>query len=153
MTKGDCPCHSGRRYSECCGPLHKGTRAAATPEALMRSRYSAFALGNAEYLAKTLCKEHPDKTDDAVAEYRRAREGRRFLDLCIMHASEDGDTGEVLFYARIFERGTDYSFVELSGFVKEDGEWRYASGLMVETKDLPPDPRKMTRDEVLARTT
>jgi SEC-C motif-containing protein len=146
-----CPCHSKKRYAECCGPLHKGTRKAATPEELMRSRYSAFALGHVDYLAKTLCKDHPDKTDDAASEYKKARENRRFLDLCIMHTSMDGDVGEVLFYARIFERGVDYSFVELSGFVKEDGDWKYASGLMVETKDLPPDPRKMTRDEVLAR--
>ena len=118
----------------------------------MRSRYSAFALGEVEYLAKTLCKDHPDRTEDAAADYRRAREHRRFLDLCIMHASSDGDVGEVLFYARIFERGVDYSFVELSGFVKEDGAWKYASGLMIETKDLPPDPRKVTREDVLAHT-
>ncbi len=117
----------------------------------MRSRYSAFALGHADYLAKTLCKDHPDRTDDAADGYRKARENRRFLDLCIMHTSlGEGDTGEVLFYARIFERGVDYSFVELSGFVKEDGAWRYASGLMIETKDLPPDPRTMTRADVLA---
>jgi SEC-C motif-containing protein len=69
-----------------------------------------------------------------------------------MHTSIESETGEVLFYARIFERGVDYSFVELSGFIKEDGEWKYASGLMVETKNLPKDPRKMTREEVLAHT-
>src|SRR5678816_980837 len=61
-----CPCHSKKRYADCCGPLHKGTRPAATPEELMRSRYSAFALGEVDYLAKTLCKDHPDKTDDAA---------------------------------------------------------------------------------------
>ena len=48
-----CPCHSKKRYADCCGPLHKGTRPAATPEELMRSRYSAFALGEVDYLAKT----------------------------------------------------------------------------------------------------
>jgi SEC-C motif-containing protein len=148
-----CPCHSKKRYGECCGPLHKGTRTAATPEELMRSRYSAFALGEVDYLVSTLCKDHPDKTEDAAAGYRRARENSRFLDLCIMHTSIEGETGEVLFYARIFERGVDCSFVELSGFVKEDGRWRYASGLMVSTKDLPKEPRKMTRSDVLALTT
>ena len=41
----DCPCHSGLRYAACCGPLHEGAREADTPEALMRSRYAAFARG------------------------------------------------------------------------------------------------------------
>jgi SEC-C motif-containing protein len=116
----------------------------------MRARYAAFALGEVEYLAKTLCADHADRTDNAAIDYRRARENQRFLDLCIMHTSIDGETGEVLFYARIFERGHDCSFVELSGFVREDGAWKYASGLMIETKRLPADARAMTRDEVLA---
>ena len=118
----------------------------------MRSRYAAFARGDVDYLAKTLCADHPDRTDTAAADYRRARENLRYLDLCILHASVEGDVGEVLFYARIFERGVDVSFVELSGFVREDGAWKYASGLMVRTEDLPPDPRKLTREQVLALT-
>lgn len=119
----------------------------------MRSRYSAFARGEVAYLASTLCAEHPDRTESAAGEYRRARENQRFLDLCIMHVSIDGEVGDVLFFARIFERGRDCSFVELSGFVREEGAWKYASGMMVETKDLPPDPRAMTRDQVLERFT
>jgi SEC-C motif-containing protein len=129
--------------------LHRGVRTATSPEELMRSRYAAFARGEVDYLAKTLCADHPDRTDTAATEYRAAREGLRYLDLAILDTSTDGDVGDVLFYARIFERGQDRSFVELSGFVREDGEWKYASGLMVTTEKLPPNPRTMTRDDVL----
>ncbi len=115
----------------------------------MRARYSAFARGEVQFLADTLCADHADRTERAAGDYRRARENSRFLDLCIMHTSMDGDVGEVLFYARIFEHGRDCSFVELSGFVREAGAWKYASGLLVETKDLPPNPRAMTREQVL----
>ena len=115
----------------------------------MRARYSAFARGEVDFLAKTLCADHPDRTDTAAADYRKAREGLRYLDLAILGTSVDGDTGEVLFYARIFERGEDRSFAELSGFVRENGEWKYGSGVMVVTKDLPPDPRTLTREAVL----
>ena len=128
----------------------------------MRARYAAFARGDVEFLAKTLSKDHPDRTENAATEYRRARENQRFLDLCILHTSVDGsaaggtsrspdagEVGEVLFYARIFEHGRDCSFVELSGFVREEGAWRYASGVMVPTAELPPDPKRMTRDDVL----
>jgi SEC-C motif-containing protein len=116
----------------------------------MRSRYAAFARGEVDYLANTLCADHPDRTETAAADYRAAREGLRYVGLSILHDSTDGDVGEVLFYARIFESGQDRSFVELSGFVREEGQWRYASGVMVRTEDLPPDPRTMTRDDVLA---
>lgn len=118
----------------------------------MRARYAAFARGEVDYLAKTLAADHPDRTETSAEEYRRARENQRFLDLCILHTSVDGDVGEVLFYARIFERGQDCSFVELSGFVREGGAWRYASGLLVPTDQLPPEPKTMTRDDVLRRT-
>ena len=44
-----CPCGLGDDYDACCGRLHAGAPA-LTAEALMRSRYSAFAVGDAAYL-------------------------------------------------------------------------------------------------------
>jgi SEC-C motif domain protein len=46
-----CPCGSGRSLADCCLPLLSGSSHARTAESLMRSRYSAYVLGNAEYLA------------------------------------------------------------------------------------------------------
>jgi SEC-C motif-containing protein len=127
----DCPCFSGLRYAACCAPLHRGEREAATPEALMRSRYAAFALGLGEYLVRTLASDHPDRALDATAlarELSQARERQRFLGLRIEDASDEGDRGEVRFFARIFERGKDCSFTERSSFRREGGAWRYAGG-------------------------
>src|ERR1700734_4129513 len=47
-----CPCGLGDDYDSCCGRLHGGAPA-PTAEALMRSRYSAFAVGDAGYLLRT----------------------------------------------------------------------------------------------------
>lgn len=53
MTALDaCPCGRGEPYGSCCGPLHGG-EPAPTAERLMRSRYSAFVLGLADYLLDT----------------------------------------------------------------------------------------------------
>jgi len=52
-----CPCGTGLPYGECCGRLHAGTAHAATAEQLMRSRYSAFVVGDPAYLLATW---HPD---------------------------------------------------------------------------------------------
>jgi SEC-C motif-containing protein len=40
-----CPCGSAQPYAECCARLHRGEATAATAELLMRSRFSAFAVG------------------------------------------------------------------------------------------------------------
>jgi SEC-C motif-containing protein len=48
-----CPCGSNRAYSACCGRLHSGAENALTAEALMRSRYCAYALGLEPYLLAT----------------------------------------------------------------------------------------------------
>lgn len=133
----------------CCGPFHKGIEEAPTPEALMRSRYAAFALGLGEYLVRTLASTHPDKALPGPAlarELSRARVRQRFTGLRIVRAASAGDAGEVLFLARVFERGTDRSFAERSTFVREGGGWRYASGELVPVEavddqaSLPPRP-------------
>ena len=56
-----CPCQSGLSYDACCEPLIKGTRRAASPEALMRARYSAFAKAEMPFLRETL---HPGQRSD-----------------------------------------------------------------------------------------
>jgi SEC-C motif domain protein len=48
-----CPCGLPSSYDACCGRLHRGEVAAPTAELLMRSRYSAFAVGDADYLHAT----------------------------------------------------------------------------------------------------
>lgn len=143
QTPRECPCCSGQRYAVCCGPLHRGEREAEAPAVLMRSRFAAFAIGLGAYLADTLASGHADVAlprEALVRELSRARERQRFLGLRIVHAESPAptsDEGEVLFFARIFEKGHDRSFVELSHFAREDGLWRYTSGILVPKADLP----------------
>ena len=42
-----CPCSSGKEFAECCEPILTQAKKAATAEELMRSRYTAYATGNA----------------------------------------------------------------------------------------------------------
>lgn len=96
----------------------------------MRSRWSAFALGKGAYLFDTLATDHPDRAaprETAVRELSQARDRQRFLKLTVIQAIGT----EVLFHARVFAKGQDVSFAELSQFVREDGAWRYASGVSV----------------------
>jgi SEC-C motif-containing protein len=121
----------------------------------MRSRYAAFALGLGEYLWKTLAEAHPDRAlarDTHVQSLSQSRRDQRFMGLSILHTSTEGDAGEVLFYARIFSRGQDRSFVELSSFRREGSTWRYADGLLLPTERLPKDVLALDKPAFLALT-
>jgi SEC-C motif-containing protein len=119
----------------------------------MRSRYAAFALGLGEYLVMTLAEGHADRGashEELVQSLSRARERQRYLDLRILYSSAEGDRGQVLFYARIFERGADRSFAELSSFRREGMKWRYSDGLLVPADRLPRDAGTLDRSAFLA---
>ena len=61
-----CPCGSGSTYDACCGRLHRGPDLAETPEALMRSRYTAYSLGNDFGNAYVFRTWHPRTRPDDV---------------------------------------------------------------------------------------
>jgi len=149
----DCPCHSGLRYAECCGPAHRGERAPGSPEALMRSRYAAFALGLGEYLVRTLAEGHEDLAlprEPLIRELSRQKDNLRYMGLDILHASSGGDEGEVVFHARIFEKGKSRGFVELSRFVRQAGAWRYLDGTPIPEDALPAGTTALRPEELRA---
>ena len=115
-----CPCNSGKDYSACCGSYHNG-EVAPTPEALMRSRYSAFALENAEYLMATWHKDYRPQTLEFAAD-------TRWTGLDILGAGSDGDTGRVHFIATFNEAGEWLLLEEKSRFERLDGRWYYLAG-------------------------
>ena len=129
-----CPCSSGRSYADCCRPFHAGA-APPSVEALMRSRYSAFALGAVDYLVETTHPSHPDAgapREDLVASLRRVTSSCRYPGLVVLDARSEGDEGQVLFRARVFQKGKDLSFTELSDFARDDGKWKYVAGQLVD---------------------
>ncbi len=111
-----CPCHSGKSYTTCCEPFHKG-ELPSTPEQLMRSRYSAYALNNADYIIETAV-EKPDK--ESIEEFSTHT---NFEGLTILETTED----TVTFFAKLSQDGKDVSFTEKSLFIKENGRWFYQS--------------------------
>lgn len=121
-----CPCLSGNPYGECCGPLHAGA-AAPTAERLMRSRFSAFALGLPEYLVESW---HPS-TRPASVDLDPAQRWPR-LDVLSTNAGGPFDAqGSVAFRAwwrTDTERGT---LEETSRFVRERSRWYYVDGDVV----------------------
>jgi len=124
-----CPCGSSAPYAACCGPLHNGSRQAPTAEALMRSRYAAFARGVVPYLVETL---HPSRrSPDEHRLVKRSLRQTRWTGLTIL-AVEGGSlletTGVVEFEARYEANGVRGVMRERSRFVRDQGAWRYLEG-------------------------
>jgi SEC-C motif domain protein len=132
-----CPCHSGKKYRRCCRPLHQG-EPAPTPEALMRSRYAAYALGLVEYVMDTTAPTGPRAREDRQAWAAEIAEFGRdvaFVGLEIKGTGVEGDAGWVHFRAILSQGWADASFEERSGFEKKAGRWLYASGTRIPVKE------------------
>lgn len=116
-----CPCGTGRPYGECCGALHAGGRDAATAEQLMRSRYSAFAVGDAAYLSRTWHPStrprriHLHADDTWIGLEVRSTTGGGLLD----------EAGTVEFEARCRRGGEVHVVQERSRFERVEGRWVY----------------------------
>ncbi|WP_179871928.1 YchJ family protein [Microcella indica] len=120
-----CPCLSGLPYDECCGRLHREDSHAATAEQLMRSRFSAFAVGDAEYLLATWHRSTRPPALELDPELRWYR-----LDILGLSAGGPLDReGRVEFEAFYRSPAGAGSQRENSSFLREDGRWYYVSAL------------------------
>jgi SEC-C motif-containing protein len=119
-TTKSCPCDSGVAYDACCARWHAGA-AAPSAEALMRSRYSAFVLGLADYLLATW---HPATRPSSLA----LDPAVKWLGLDVRASRTEGDRATVEFVARSKLGGRATRLHEISRFVRESGRWYYVDG-------------------------
>jgi len=131
-AEGPCPC--GRKdargrplaFARCCGPYLAdfAQRPAPDAESLMRSRYAAFVLEDADYLLATW---HPSTRPPEVG----FEPGVKWLGLDVRdHRLRDATHAEVEFLARSRLAGRAERLHERSRFVCEDGRWFYVDGEM-----------------------
>lgn len=137
----DCPCGSRLKFKKCCGHLMEGG-VASTPEALMRSRYSAYVIGAVDYLFHTTHPDNPALDGRTLTSFRQellayCRQtdfvGLTILDAPTPEPFQTGkvEYGQVHFVARWKYIGkSDAPEIERTGeqeersyFVKENGRW------------------------------
>lgn len=130
MNFRPCPCHSAKNFSKCCQPFLTGQLKARTVTQLMRSRYSAYALGgHGDYLYRTW---HPVGRG-ALQPEDLAVSTVRWTQLEVAQAQQSGNIGSVEFIARFSQAdGSTGSHHEISTFVREKGHWLYRDGNEIE---------------------
>jgi SEC-C motif-containing protein len=127
--EGPCPCNSGKLYSSCCKPLIAGDDIAATAEALMRSRYTAYVQQDADYLLNTW---HPSTRPPTISPASMSG----WCDLHILRTEaggKDDTTGVVAFKATAIRQKHIFRLHEISRFVKEEDQWLYVDGELLES--------------------
>lgn len=119
-----CLCGTGLAYGQCCGRFHAGEQA-PTAETLMRSRFTAFVTGDAEYLLRTWDpRTRPEELEVGDLPFR-------FYRLDILSTDGGGpldQSGRVEFEA-FYKGDATGSQREDSTFRRlEDGAWVYCAG-------------------------
>ncbi|WP_136587711.1 YchJ family protein [Microbacterium hydrothermale] len=114
-----CPCGGGV-FGACCAPIVDGAPAPSA-ERLMRSRYTAFAVGDEAHLVRSW---HPRTRPEHID----VDDGTVWTGLDIEEAVEDGDAAVVAFRARWRQAGRDGELVERSRFARRGGRWVYVDG-------------------------
>jgi SEC-C motif-containing protein len=127
----DCICCSNKPYQNCCGRFLEAGKQAKTPEQLMRSRYSAYALGGfGQYLLDTWFPATAAGLSAAELSIRNCQ----WQKLEVLKKSQQGDNATVEFKA-YFQKdtgGKEEIMHERSTFKRNansgSGRWYYVGG-------------------------
>lgn len=122
-----CPCGHHKPYNECCGQYIQGLLAAPTPEALMRSRYTAYSISDVDYIANTMKGKALLGFDKDSA--KRWSQQLTWLSLEVTSEKMKSPTvGFVIFEVKYLENGQTRVMREKSEFHKIDEKWYYVAG-------------------------
>lgn len=131
-----CYCASGALYQNCCQPFLEEMNNAAialpkTPEQLMRSRYSAYATQNAQYIYNTY--SAASRAKQSIADIANWAKACKWVNLIIHQHSIEADqtTGHVEFSAFFIEDKQLYVLREHSRFLKLEQQWFYHDGEII----------------------
>ncbi len=119
-----CPCDSKKDFSQCCALLIEKGQSAESPEQLMRSRYTAFAIKNMNYIFETT---HPQARFefDRKANQEWADQAE-FTKLEVLSSSVNANKGTVEFKAHYKMQGAEPAIHhEMAYFRKQEDVWYF----------------------------
>ena len=149
-----CPCRlmdeNKLNSDQCCGPYLSGSKKPLTAEILMRSRYSAYATLNMEYLENTHKDDHGDKFErDGALKWAKESAWHGL----VIHKAEQGKEkdlkGMVEFTAHYEDKKTSKPLEhrERAFFEKVKGDWIFLEGQIVGVDPLKRTAPKVGRNE------
>jgi SEC-C motif-containing protein len=126
-----CKCGSGVIYKECCGRFIEDHQKASLPVLLMKSRYTAYALGKHKYIEETMeGKALETFNPKAVSSWEKLNKWVGLEILKVTDISEDDKVGWVEFKATYMQNDKTHILHEISEFHKIGGHWYYVDGIL-----------------------
>ena len=122
-----CLCGSGSVYAECCALYHGGQQFPVTAENLMRSRFTAYAKRNAEYL---LASWNASKRPASIDFSKETAVWQRLQIISCKKGGAKDSKGIVEFKAFYEQDGEDFFMHEISRFIKTGRQWLYMDGVI-----------------------
>jgi len=133
-----CPCGTGKSYADCCGVFISNQKLPLTPEALMRSRYTAYTRANIDYIIQTMKSPAADNFD--VKDAEEWAKTVNWIGLDVIKTKYDANQGIVEFRAHYSLDGKKNILHEISEFRFENGKWYYVDGTIPNQKIGRNDP-------------
>lgn len=122
----DCPCGTRVPFADCCGQLINDGVTATTAVSLMRSRYTAYVIGDEYYLLKTW---HSDTRPEQLDLDQSQQQWKRLKIVGTELGQADDETGIVEFIATFKINGRAEHLQERSRFSRQNGQWVYLDGV------------------------
>lgn len=124
-----CPCTSKLPYDKCCQAFIEGRKLPATASQLMRSRFTAYALGKVDYLVETTAESKRAEIDrEDLKSYCASISCVGLKIVLTEQGGAEDEAGVVKFHASLASGGKRHLHIERSTFVREGGAWRYLDG-------------------------
>jgi len=147
----NCPCTSGRSYADCCEPIIQGKQVATTAEQLMRSRYSAYALGHVDWIVDSQSPDGRQFVDrNATEAWSKRANWHRLEVLAAQDGGPEDAEGFVEFKAYYTLAGEDITHHEVASFRREDGVWYFVDGVEMKPRPFKRLERKLSPNEPCA---
>jgi SEC-C motif-containing protein len=144
----ECHCGSGADYEACCGPIVAGDVQAETAEALMRSRYSAYVVGDVAHLERSLDREGREDFDsESALQWAESAEWKGLEVLSTERGGVDDDDGVVEFVARYEVDDQLLEHHERATFAKNSGRWEFVNGRVIGRDPYRREDPKVGRNE------
>ena len=129
----NCYCCSGENFADCCQPFISGIAKPPTAEALMRSRYSAYASVAVEYILRTT---HPSTRKfhnaELIEQWATSSVWQKLEIIAVTKGSAGDKQGTVEFKAYFLDKNQQPQIHhEISNFAKELGRWFFIDGKIV----------------------
>ncbi|QEN09354.1 YchJ family protein [Oceanispirochaeta crateris] len=143
----ECPCGSGAEYEKCCSLYIKDGIPVPTAEKLMRARYTAYALGEVDYIMSTheVDPKDVENSRKATEDWSKQSDWQGLEILKTSKGGESDDTGTVEFKAHYMIDRARYTHHEISTFKRKNGKWLFTEGQEIK-KPVHREEPKISRN-------